>query len=317
MSLKWRSTTILAVRRGNKVVLCGDGQVSFGNSVIKSTSQKVKRIADGKILVGYAGSASDGMALLERLEMKLNQYSSQLMRACIELAKDWRTDRYLRRLEAMIIVADVKNTFIVTGSGDVLEPEYGVAGIGSGGSYAIAAARAMIDIEGLDLVDIAHKAMNIAASICVFTNNNLVTEVLDGDTLTSQSKKDCQLATIEKSEIQTYVNAENIDKDDIYSVTAVIASLSKEISVEYVVGIIRSVYPKLTAITSKTKQQIKQLVNIGVLKKKAKDPNVFLSNVLGLEELKKYNIDFSKINGDAVNKIRTLVNKQDQDGDAR
>ncbi|HEX8569268.1 MAG TPA: ATP-dependent protease subunit HslV [Caulobacteraceae bacterium] len=174
----WHGTTILAVRKDGRTVVAGDGQVSMNNTTMKATARKVRRIADGKVVVGFAGATADAFTLLERLEAKLEQYPSQLARACVELAKDWRTDRYLRRLEAMLIVADADSLFTVTGVGDVLEPERGVAAIGSGGAYALAAARALMDVEGLDAEQVARRAMGIAAEICVFTNDQLVVETL-------------------------------------------------------------------------------------------------------------------------------------------
>src|SRR5262245_41287138 len=174
----WHGTTILAVRKGNQVVLAGDGQVSLGQTVIKSNARKVRRLGGGNILGGFAGATADAFTLFERLEAKLEQHPGQLMRACVELAKDWRTDRYLRRLEAMMAVADANVSLVLTGTGDVLEPEDGLIGIGSGGNYALAAARALHDIEGLDAEAIARKAMKIAADICVYTNTNIVVEKL-------------------------------------------------------------------------------------------------------------------------------------------
>ncbi|MEO1090442.1 MAG: ATP-dependent protease subunit HslV [Pseudomonadota bacterium] len=171
-------TTILTVRKAGTVVIAGDGQVSLGNTVMKSSARKVRRVR-ADILCGFAGSTADAFTLLERLEAKLERHPGQLKRACVELATDWRTDRYLRRLEAMMLVADPAETLILTGAGDVLEPEDGVAGIGSGGTYALAAARALVDIEGLDAETIARRAMKIAADICVFTNENLVVETLE------------------------------------------------------------------------------------------------------------------------------------------
>ncbi len=171
-------TTILTVRKGGQVVVAGDGQVSLGNTVIKGAARKVRRLRPD-ILCGFAGSTADAFTLLERLETKLERHPGQLKRACVELAKDWRTDRFLRRLEAMMLVADREETLILTGVGDVLEPEDGVAGIGSGGSYALAAAKALIDVEGMSAEAIARKAMAIAADICVFTNHNLVVETLE------------------------------------------------------------------------------------------------------------------------------------------
>ncbi|MDX2143690.1 MAG: ATP-dependent protease subunit HslV [Rhodospirillaceae bacterium] len=174
----WHGTTILSVRKGGKVVIAGDGQVSFGNTVIKSNARKVRRLADGAILAGFAGATADAFTLFERLEAKLEKHPGQLMRACVELAKDWRTDRYLRRLEAMMAVADKDVSLILTGTGDVLEPEDGLIGIGSGGSFALAAARALIDQDSLSAEAIARKAMGIAADICVFTNREVVVELL-------------------------------------------------------------------------------------------------------------------------------------------
>jgi len=176
----WHGTTILSVRKNGKVVVAGDGQVSMGDTVIKGTARKVRTLAGGRVIGGFAGATADAFTLFERLEAKLEQYPQQLMRACVELAKDWRTDRYLRKLEAMMIVADKETTLVLTGTGDVLEPENGVTGIGSGGNYALSAARALIDME-LDAEAIARKSMGIAADICVYTNNSLTVEVLDTD----------------------------------------------------------------------------------------------------------------------------------------
>jgi ATP-dependent HslUV protease subunit HslV len=173
----WHGTTILSVRKNGKVVIAGDGQVSLGQTVIKHSARKVRTLAGGKVLAGFAGATADAFTLLERLEKKLEQYPDQLLRACVELAKDWRTDRYLRRLEAMMIVADAAHTLVLTGNGDVLEPEGGVAGIGSGGAFALAAARALMDVKD-DPEAIARKAMKIAADICVYTNEQLVVETL-------------------------------------------------------------------------------------------------------------------------------------------
>jgi len=173
----WHGTTILTVRKGNKVVIAGDGQVSIGNTVIKSNARKVRPLADGDVIAGFAGATADAMTLFERLETKLEQYPQQLTRACVELAKDWRTDRYLRRLEAMMIVADRSVSLVLTGTGDVLEPENGMIGIGSGGNFALAAARALADSD-LDAESIARRAMKIAAEICVYTNEMIVVETL-------------------------------------------------------------------------------------------------------------------------------------------
>lgn len=183
-SSSWHATTILCVRKGNDAVIIGDGQVSVGNTIMKSTAKKIRHLAQGNIVAGFAGATADAFTLFERLEAKLEMHPEQLTRACVELAKDWRTDRYLRRLEAMMIVADKEKTLVLTGNGDVLEPEGGVVAIGSGGNYALAAAKALIDIDGLNAEDIGRKAMNIAADICVFTNHNFVIEHLNG------SKKD-------------------------------------------------------------------------------------------------------------------------------
>jgi ATP-dependent HslUV protease subunit HslV len=174
----WHGTTILSLRKGGKVVVAGDGQVSFGATVIKSNARKVRRLGKGGVIAGFAGATADAFALFERLEAKLEQHPGQLQRACVELAKDWRTDRYLRRLEAMMAVADQSTSLVLTGTGDVLEPEEGLIGIGSGGPYALSAARALIDIEGLDAEAIARKAMGIAADICIYTNRNITLEIL-------------------------------------------------------------------------------------------------------------------------------------------
>jgi ATP-dependent HslUV protease subunit HslV len=175
---QWHGTTILSLRKGNRVVIAGDGQVSIGQTVIKSNARKVRPLAGGSVISGFAGATADAMTLFERLEAKLEQYPLQLTRACVELAKDWRTDRYLRRLEAMMIVADSRVSLVLTGTGDVLEPERGLIGIGSGGNYALAAARALVDGD-LDAEAIARKAMAIAAEICVYTNNNVIVESLE------------------------------------------------------------------------------------------------------------------------------------------
>ena len=176
----WHGTTILAVRKDKKVVIAGDGQVSFGQTVIKSNARKVRRLGKDKVIAGFAGATADAFTLFERLEGKLETYPGQLTRACVELAKDWRTDRYLRRLEAMMAVADKDVSLMLSGNGDVLEPEDGLIGIGSGGAYALAAARALIDIDDLDAEAIARKSLDIAADICVYTNRNVVLEALEG-----------------------------------------------------------------------------------------------------------------------------------------
>ncbi len=173
----WHATTILTVRKDGKVVIAGDGQVSLGQTIIKSNAKKVRRLGKGDVIGGFAGATADAFTLFERLETKLEQYPGQLQRAAVELAKDWRTDRYLRRLEAMMIVADSETTLVLTGNGDVLEPERHVMGIGSGGNYALAAARALID-QPLDAEAVARKAMAIAAEICVYTNTSVVVETL-------------------------------------------------------------------------------------------------------------------------------------------
>jgi ATP-dependent HslUV protease subunit HslV len=173
----WHATTILSVRKDGRVVIAGDGQVSFGATIVKANAKKVRQLGKGSVIGGFAGATADAFTLFERLEAKLEQYPGQLMRAAVELAKDWRTDRFLRRLEAMMIVADRETTLVLTGTGDVLEPEHHVSGIGSGGPYALAAARALLDSE-LDAEAIARKAMAIAAEICVYTNTNIVVESL-------------------------------------------------------------------------------------------------------------------------------------------
>ena len=174
----WHATTILSVRKNGTVVIAGDGQVSLGDTIIKANARKVRRLAGEHVITGFAGATADAFTLFERLEGKLEQYPGQLMRACVELAKDWRTDRYLRRLEAMMAVADKDVSLILTGNGDVLEPADGLIGIGSGGNYALSAARALIDRENLSAEDIARRAMAVAADICVYTNTNVVIEKL-------------------------------------------------------------------------------------------------------------------------------------------
>lgn len=171
-------TTILAVRRNGVVCIGGDGQVSLGHTVVKGDARKVRRLAGGKVVAGFAGATADAFTLLERLEAKLEQYPDQLTRACVELAKDWRTDRYLRRLEAMMIVADKTVTLTLSGAGDVLEPQFGVTGIGSGGDYARSAARALIEETKLSAEEIVRKSMAIAASVCVYTNDSLTVETI-------------------------------------------------------------------------------------------------------------------------------------------
>ena len=174
----WHGTTILAVRKDGRTVIAGDGQVSMGPTIVKGAARKVRVLAGGRVLAGFAGATADAFTLIERLEAKLEQYPDQLARACVDLAKDWRTDRYLRRLEAMLLVADASSIFTVTGVGDVLEPEHGVAAVGSGGNYALAAALALSENSDLDAEAIARKSMAIAASICVYTNGNLTVETL-------------------------------------------------------------------------------------------------------------------------------------------
>ncbi len=173
----WHGTTIVAVRKNGKTVIAGDGQVSMGATIVKGGARKVRTLAAGKVIVGFAGATADAFTLLERLEAKLELFPDQLARACVDLAKDWRTDRYLRRLEAMLLVGDRNHILTITGVGDVLEPEDGVAAIGSGGTYALSAARAMLEYEP-DAEVIARKAMGIAASICVYTNSNVTLEQL-------------------------------------------------------------------------------------------------------------------------------------------
>ena len=174
----WYGTTVFAVSKGKQVVIAGDGQVSIGGTVIKSGARKVRRLGDGKVIAGFAGATADAFTLFERLEAKLEQYPGQLTRASVELAKDWRTDRYLRRLEAMMAVSDSDVSLVLTGTGDVLEPDDGLIGIGSGGNYALAAARALMGQNGLSAEDVARKALEIAAGICVYTNTNVTIETL-------------------------------------------------------------------------------------------------------------------------------------------
>jgi ATP-dependent HslUV protease subunit HslV len=181
--IQWHGTTIIGVKRGGKTVIAGDGQVSMGNTVMKPNARKVRRIGaknengEGKVIAGFAGATADAFTLFERLERKLEQHRGQLMRAAVELAKDWRTDKYLRNLEALMIVADAETMLILTGNGDVLEPEGGIAAIGSGGNYALAAARALSDYED-DAEKIARKAMAVAAEVCVFTNDRVTVETI-------------------------------------------------------------------------------------------------------------------------------------------
>ncbi len=181
--IQWHGTTIIGVKRGGKTVIAGDGQVSMGNTVMKPNARKVRRIGEGgpdqgKVIAGFAGATADAFTLFERLERKLEQYRGQLMRAAVELAKDWRTDKYLRNLEALMIVADAEVMLVLTGNGDVLEPEGGIAAIGSGGNYALAAARALVDYED-DAEKIARRAMAVAAEVCVFTNDRVTLETIE------------------------------------------------------------------------------------------------------------------------------------------
>jgi len=177
-SEQFYATTILSVRRHGRVALAGDGQVTLGNIMMKRKAQKIRRLGEGKILAGFAGSAADAFTLFERFEEKLQQYHGNLTRAAVELAKDWRTDKYLRRLEALLLIADVERTLMISGSGEVIEPDENVVAIGSGGAYALAAARAMLDHTELPAKTIAEKAMNIAADICIYTNNEITVEEL-------------------------------------------------------------------------------------------------------------------------------------------
>ncbi len=170
------ATTILSVRKGKKVAIAGDGQVSFGQTILKSNARKIRKIGDGSIIAGFAGATADAFTLFERLESKLEKHSNQLTRSCVELAKDWRTDKYLRKLEAMMIVINKETTLVLTGNGDVLEPEDGIIGIGSGGNYAMSAARALVDVDKMTPKDIVTKSMKIASQLCVYTNSNIIVE---------------------------------------------------------------------------------------------------------------------------------------------
>ena len=174
----WHGTTILAVRKGQKLVMLSDGQVSMGQTIMKGNARKVRRIANGEILAGFAGATADAFTLFERLEAKLERHPGQLQRAAVELAKDWRTEKYLQKLEALLIVADKESTLVITGAGDVLEPEHNVVAVGSGGNYALAAARGLYDYEA-DAEEIGRKSMQIAADICVYTNSHFTLETLD------------------------------------------------------------------------------------------------------------------------------------------
>jgi len=191
-----RSTTILAVRKGADLVMIGDGQVSLGDTVMKPNAKKVRRIGNGKVLAGFAGATADAFTLLERLEGKLEEYPGQLLRAGVELAKAWRTEKYLRNLNALLVVADKDISLTITGNGDVVEPADGIIGIGSGGIYASSAARALLDIDGLSADDIAHRAMKIAADTCVYTNHNFVVETLVS---TQKEETDAENAAVESN----------------------------------------------------------------------------------------------------------------------
>jgi ATP-dependent HslUV protease subunit HslV len=177
-SEKFHSTTVIAVRRGDKVAMAGDGQVTMGTTVMKSNARKIRKIYDGKILVGFAGATADAFTLFERFEGKVKEYGGDITRGAVELAKDWRTDRILRRLEALLLVADKRATFLISGTGDVIEPDEGVIAIGSGGSYAYAAARAYLDASELSARDIAERSLRIAAGICIYTNTEILVEEL-------------------------------------------------------------------------------------------------------------------------------------------
>lgn len=174
----WHGTTVVSLRKNGRVVVAADGQVTLGNTVLKANARKVRRLASGQVLAGFAGATADAFALFERLEAKLEQHRGQLARACVELAKDWRTDRYLRRLEAMMAVADKDVSLLLSGTGDVLEPENGLIGIGSGGPFALAAAQALLNIDGYDAETIARRALDIAADLCIYTNKNIIVESL-------------------------------------------------------------------------------------------------------------------------------------------
>ncbi|MCE1171028.1 MAG: ATP-dependent protease subunit HslV [Azovibrio sp.] len=176
---QYHGTTILSVRRGNVVAICGDGQVTLGNMVIKQTARKIRRLYQDRILTGFAGATADAFTLLDLFESKLEKHQGNLMRSAVELAKEWRTDRMLRRLEAMLIVADRERTMVITGNGDVLEPEQGIAAIGSGGAYAQSAARALLENTELSPEEIVRKSLEIAGDICIYTNKNFILEVLE------------------------------------------------------------------------------------------------------------------------------------------
>jgi len=179
-STTFRSTTIVAVRRDGKAAMAGDGQVSFGQTIMKGQARKVRRIAEGKVVAGFAGATADAFTLLDRFEAKLKEHRGSLQRAAVELAKDWRTDRYLRRLEAMLIVMDARSTLLISGTGDVIEPDEGVIAIGSGGTYALSAARALLRNTELSPVEIARRSLEIAGEICIYTNQEIVVEEING-----------------------------------------------------------------------------------------------------------------------------------------
>jgi len=173
---KFRSTTVLAVRKGKEVAMAADGQVTLGATVMKADAKKLRRIYDDKIILGFAGSTADAFNLFDKFEAKVNEYRGNILRASVELAKEWRTDKILRRLEAMLIVADKESTLIISGSGDVVEPDYGIAAIGSGGNYALSAARAYLEGSDFSAAEVAKKSLQIAADICIYTNNSIIVE---------------------------------------------------------------------------------------------------------------------------------------------
>ena len=175
----FHATTIVSVRRGDRVVIGGDGQVTLGNTVVKANARKIRRLAGGKVLAGFAGATADAFTLFERFEAKLEKHQGHLVRSAVELAKDWRSDRALRRLEAMLAVADRENSLVITGNGDVLEPEYGIVAIGSGGAFAQSAARALIENTELDPAEVIRKSLEIAGDLCIYTNHNFTIETLD------------------------------------------------------------------------------------------------------------------------------------------
>lgn len=180
MPLELHGTTIVSVRKDKQVIVAGDGQITLGHITLKTNAKKVRTLANGRVIAGFAGATADALTLFERLEQKLEQYPKHLARACVELAKDWRTDKYLRRLEAMMVVADDQSTFIMSGTGDVIEPENGVVGIGSGGAYALSAANALVDCTKMTAKEIALKAMDVASKLCIYTSNQFSYEILEG-----------------------------------------------------------------------------------------------------------------------------------------